>query len=220
MSCYGEGNRGFSNSASKYSTRLVLVCASIYFPQQRILTSRTGRDHESIHLTFFPTPNLMLSCFVHFSCVSGIRMHQSAKSLPQENRMQLPVNLSLAPSPADKGSLYFVCNWAGLANMQLKWLHRLGVLTKNWLCSLLTCWIQLPGWRVRFALKVLQHAREEYLQGLEIGAGGGSWTGEVLCMPVTWPKHPFVKSSPELGAALSLISKKLWWWEILDGYPH
>lgn len=120
MSCYGEGNRGFSNFASKYSTRLVLVCASIYFPQQRILVSRTGRDHESIHLTFFPAPKLMLSCFVHFSCVSGIRMRQAAKSLPQENRIQLPVILSLAPSPADKGSLSFVCNWAGLANLQFQ----------------------------------------------------------------------------------------------------
>lgn len=96
------------------------MCASIYFPQQIILVNRTGRDPESIHLTFFPTLKLMLSCFVHFSCVSDIRICQVAKSLPQENRLQIPVNLSLAPSPAAKGSFYFVCNWAGRANLQFQ----------------------------------------------------------------------------------------------------
>lgn len=130
MSCYGEGNRGCSNSASKYRTRLALVCASIRFPQQRILVGRVGRDPERISSPYtslsFPPQTW---CFLAlFSYVSGTRICQVAQSLAQENRLRFCANLSLAPSPADEGALYFVRSWGALAN--LKFQHAAEVVTQ------------------------------------------------------------------------------------------
>lgn len=50
----------------------------------------------------------MLSCFGQL-CFRHQDM-QVAQSLAQENRLWLCANLSLAPSPADEGALYFVRN--------------------------------------------------------------------------------------------------------------